>query len=278
MTTAMDKIQAAIAEAAAQTNMNETTSGGGDGPRLPDAGNTRLRFISYIETGLYDDEFKGDIKRKNGVTLQFELSGPKHPPLELEGGRKVPFIITINENLSSHEKGNFPKLFKRMNHTGEFTHMAQMLGQEFAGTVVLVTKGEGAEKRTYANLRDDQGYTIRPAYTEDAETGESVKLNVAPALTPIKCFIYAYADKEQWDSIFIDGRWDDRKDSTGKVTQEGGSKNVYQERIKASLNFAGSPMADLLFASVDGDAEAPPFEAETPARKAAPADPLEAVG
>lgn len=282
------KLQNAISEAAEQTDMNEAQAGGGGERRVPDAGLTRLRFISYIETGTHHDEkYKKD---KKEVTLQFELSGPKHPPLELEDGRKIPFVITINESISLNEKANFFRLFKRMNHTGQFKHMAQMLGHEFLGTVVITTKGEGAEKRTYANLRDDAGYTIRPPYVEDPETGDSRKIEVQPALTPIKCFLWDYCDKDQWDSIFIDGRWDDRKDDKGNVIEEGRSKNFYQNKIKAAKNFAGSPIANLLFAETGDDT--PPFaaDAEKPARSeenveaskdakagAAPADPLEAV-
>lgn len=275
----MESIQGAIAEAAEQTNMNEAQKGGGDGPRTPDAGLTRLRFISYIELGTHEDEWQGQKKKKKLVKLQFELSGPKHPVLELEDGRKIPFVITITENVSLNEKANFYKLFKRMNHTGQFTHMAQMLGHEFLGTVVHVVKGEGADKRTYANLRDDGGYTIRPPYVEDPETGESRKIEVQQNLTPLKCFLFEYATKDMWDSIFIDGRWDDKKNDKGEVISEGRSKNVYQDQIKAALDFSSSPIADILFSNV-GELDLP--DAEKPGRTeegkaGAQADPLEGV-
>lgn len=273
----------AIAQAAAQTDMNEAQKGGGGERRIPEAGLTRLRFISYIELGAhYDEKYK---KTKKEVVLQFELSGPKHPPLELEDGRKVPFVITINENVSLNEKANFFKLFKRMNHTGQFTHMAEMLGQEFLGTVVLKKSGEGADARTYANLRDDGGYTIRPPFVEDPETGDSRRIEVQAPLTPLKCFIWDYADKAMWDSIFIDGRWDDKKDDSGKVIEEGRSKNYYQLQIKAADNFAGSPIAELLLSDglPDlGDAEQPnrseaDKEASADKKAGAAVDPLESV-
>lgn len=262
----MDKIK----EAAAQTNMNEAQKGGGGERRVPEAGLTRLRFISYIELGKhFDEKYKKD---KNEVILQFELSGPKHPPLELEDGRKVPFIITVRESISLNEKANFYKLFRRMNYTGEFTHMAEMIGKEFLGTVVVTTKDD----RTYANLRDDGGYTIRPPYVEDPETGESRKIEVSAALTPQRCFLWKYADKEQWDSIFIDGRWDDRTDEkTGDVTP-GRSKNVYQLRIKEAKDFAGSPISNILLGDTGGDS-LELGDGETPERSEAPADPLEGV-
>lgn len=272
----IENIQGAIKEAAAQTDMNEAQGGGGGERRIPAEGLTRLRFISYIELGIHHDEKYS--KDKNEVVLQFELSGPKHEPFEING-KKVPFIITIRENLSLNEKANFFKLFRRMNHTGEYTHMAQMLGKEFLGTVVNVERGEGPNKRTYSNLRDDGGYTIRPPFVEDPETGESKRIEVQPALTPLRCFLFDYADKEQWDSIFIDGRWDDKTDDEGKVIREGRSKNIYQNTIREAKNFAGSPIADILLsdgAQLDvGEAEKP--ERKEGASEGAPADPLEGV-
>ena len=281
----MENIQSAINEAAEHTDMNEARKGGGDGPRIPVAGLVRLRFISYIETGEHEDEWKGQKRKQKKITLQFELSGPKHPPLELDDGRKLPFVITVNEKVSLTEKSGFYKLFKRMNHTGEYKHMAQMLGKEFLGTVVLKEVGEGAEKRTYANLRDEGGYTIRPAYHEDLE-GNSIKVEVQQPLTPLKCFIWDYASKEMWDSIFIDGQWDDRKDDKGNIIEAGKSKNYYQLTIKSALNFAGSPISNLLFEQAGdldlGGAEQPDRseadkQAGIEAKAGAAADPLEGV-
>lgn len=260
----LQNIQGAITEAAEQTDMNQAQKGGGGERRIPDAGICRLRFIGYIERGTHHDErYKKD---KAEVLLQFELSGPKHEPFEIDG-KKIPHVITITENLSLNEKANFFKLFKRMNYTGEYTHMAQMLGKEFLGNVVHVKRGEGNDAKTYANLRDDGGYTIRAPFVEDVETGESRRVEVAPALTPVRCFLFDYATKEMWDSIFIDGRWDDQTDDAGNVIKEGRSKNVHQDRIKAAINFTGSPIADILLG-----ADLPLGEGEKPERSADPAN------
>lgn len=263
----------AVAEAAAQTNMNEATKGGGE-RRVPEAGLTRLRFISYIELGKHHDEkYKKD---KEEVVLQFELSGPKHPVLELDDGRKVPFVITIRESKSLNEKANFYKLFRRMNYTGEHTHFAEMLGKEFLGTVVH-SKKEGSDV-VYANLRDDGGYTIRPPFVEDPETGESRKIEVSAPLSAQRCLLFDYADKEQWDSIFIDGAYDEEKDKDGNVTKAARSKNVYQTRIREAKNFQGSSVEKLLFEDTGGD-KLELGEGEIPERSEdkAPADPLEGV-
>jgi hypothetical protein len=262
----MFNIQAAVeATAAIAPDMNEAVAGGGGPREMPAAGMTRLRLISYIELGVHEDGPAGQRKNKELVYLEFELSGPKHPARNEETGRERPFTINITMPLSLNEKANFFKLFKRLNHTGQYKHFAQLLGQPFLGTVVIATKGEGSDLKTYANLRDDAGFTIRPPYVEDPETGESRLIAVDAALTPLKCFLWnsPVQLKEMWDSIFIDGRWDDQKDKSGKVTKEGVSKNYYQNRIRAAQNFKGSPVAELLFA---GGEEPDIPGAETPER------------
>lgn len=248
----MFNIQDAIHQAATQgPNMNEATKGG-EKRELPVAGLTRLRFVGYIELGIHEEEFKGDKKKREKVSLIFELSGPKHPATDYDG-KKVPHTITINESLSLNEKSNFYKLFKRMNYTGEATHIAQLLGKEFLGTIFHNTKGEGTDAKTYANLRDDSGYSIRPPFVDDPDTGESRRINVDEPLTPIKCFLWSFCSKPMWDDIFIDGKWDDKKDDKGNVIKEGTSKNYWQNRIKSAINFQGSPMAEILFAGGEPD-------------------------
>lgn len=247
----MFDIQAAIAAAAATgPDMNEAKKGGGDGYTPPAAGLARLRFVGYIELGQHKDEYQGQPRIREKVALIFELSGPKHPPKEFDG-QKEPHIITITETLSLSEKANFYKLFKRMNHDGKATHMAQLLGRPFLGTVIHYTTGEGANAITRAKLRDDSGYTIRPPFVEDVETGESKVVEVSSALTPLKCFIWNSAAehlKGMWDSIFIDGEWPAVKDESGKEVKPARSKNHWQLRIRSAENFSGSPMAELLFA------------------------------
>jgi hypothetical protein len=162
-------------------------------------------------------------------------------------------------NLSMNEKAGFYKLFKRMNHTQSAKHMSQLLGKPFLGTIVHNTHGEGADKKTFANLKDDNGFTIRPPFREgEDEEGNicSIPVEVDPAISPLKCFIWQAATPEHqkmfWDSIFIDGRWDDVVDEkTGAVTRSGKSKNYWQGLIRTAKNYKGSPMADLL--GDDGD-------------------------
>jgi len=68
-----------------------------------------------------------------------------------------------------------------------------------------------------------------------------------------------------WDSIFIDGHWEAKTNDKGEEISPPKSKNYFQNRIKSADNFAGSVIAELLFAG--GTPDVP--EAEAPARVAA---------
>lgn len=265
----------AIEEAASQTNMNEAQTGGEFTP--PAEGLVRLRFVGYIELGKHEKDYKGKKSQVDKVQLLFEASGPKHPPRE-DGS---PIMFSQRLTLSTSEKAMFYKLFKRMNPTGSATHMAQLLGNSYLATVVHNTSGEGDQKKTYANLRDAEGvWTIREPFLDntDPESGEvtRTKINVAEPVTPLRCFMWQYADKAQWDSIFIDGTYEERKDDKGNVTQEARSKNVYQETIKSAHNWVGSKMQEILFAG--GEADLPDVSKVEGSAGAASDDPLEGAG
>jgi hypothetical protein len=63
----------------------------------------------------------------------------------------------------------------------------------------------------------------------------------------LRLFLWAQASREMWDSLYIEGQYDEKKDEkTGKVIYPAKSKNVIQEKIKAAKNFVGSPLADIL--------------------------------
>lgn len=260
-------IQAAIDEAAEHTDMNEGAAfTGGDFP-LPAAGLVRLRFVEYIELGVHMGEFAGVPKKQEKARLTFELSGPNHPPSDAGVPQTMSFEIT----LSLSEKAKFFKMFKRMNQLKQVKHIAQLLGEAFIGNITHNTpkakEGE-AKPRTYANLYDENGYTMRPPKVENVDpiagTTTTIDVPVDPPKLPLKVFLWKYATKGQWDDIFIDGKWDDKKDEkTGAIIKEGASKNYLQNRIRAAVNFAGSPIEALL--SSGGQALDIP-EAEKPAR------------
>lgn len=276
-------IQAAIALAAAQgPNMTEGQKMGGGDYKPPAEGWCFARLIKYIELGVHTEEFKGQPKKREKVYLAFELSGPNHPVKE-DG---TPHVIGFTETLSLVEKANFFKLFAKLNYDKTATHFAQLLGKPFRAKVVYKIIGEGDNKRTYANLRDDSGYTITPPFVEvfDEATGEvtSKLVNVPEAKTPLQLFLWNFASKEMWDSIFIDGQWDAKTNDKGEELSPAKSKNYFQNRIRSADNFSGSPIAEILFAGGTPDipeAEAPPraeavVQAAQDAKTGADADPL----
>ena len=215
-------------------NMNEATEGGGD-YTPPAEGVCRLRLIAYVEVGKHTSNFKGETKQADKVQLVFELSGPKHAPQEING-EKVPYRLTVYENAGRNygplnEKANLYKLFRAMNYDGSASHFAELVGKEYLGTVVHTKRGD----KVTASLRGEGGYTIRPPIYEDPETGEARRVQVAPALSPLRLFLWNFADLDQWSSLFI--------------TEE---RNPFQKTIRQADNFVGSPIhTALLEAGLD---------------------------
>jgi hypothetical protein len=265
---------AGLIDAAAEQgpDMNEAVAGGGGQRELPAEGYVRLRLVSYIEIGVHMDKVQGQEKKKEMVILEFECSGPKHPNRESDD---KPHIVQVKLSKSLNEKAHYFKLFKRLNHTGQYRHFAQLIGKAFVGTIVHNTSGEGDKARTYANLRNADGYTVRPAFREDEE-GESIPVKVDPAKTAVKLFMWDAPKglKDMWDSLFIDGTYEVK----GKDGEEpkSFSKNFFQDTIRKALNFKGSPIAAL----VEAGGEEPDLGegAERPDREEDPApnsdDPL----
>lgn len=259
---AANKFAAAVAAAAEQENFNEAQAGGEFTP-LPE-GPVRLRFVEYIEYGKHESEWQGKKREKEIAHFAFEVTGPKIEPRE-DG---QPHIIHFNVNKGLSEKATFYKLFRKMNYDGQHKVFASMLGEAFRGQIVHNVVGEGDKKRTYAGLRDADGaFTITPPYYDDPESGERRMLAVPEPKAELRLFMWALADKQQWDSLFIDGEWEATADRPAK------SKNVHQEKIKSALNWVGSPMQELLFGDIDVG------EAERPARtdSAASGDPLDNI-
>lgn len=232
-------------------NMNESQGGGGS-YTPPAEGVTRLRLVGYFEVGEHTEQSGAYIGKKNKkVQLVWELSGKNHEPTEHEG-KKIPIRMTQELNYSLNEKATFYKLFVELNacHGNEATIFAELLGKEFLGTVVHNTKGEGAAKRTYANLSK-----IRKAVRLDEDDNE-VPIKVDEPLTEPKFFVWDIATMEDWDAIFIDGEYPERKDAAGNVTQKAKSKNVLQNKIRSANNFDSLPIAEFIRAGVSAKDEA----------------------
>lgn len=245
-------IKAAIAEAAAKgPNMTEAQTGGG-GYTPPEAGVCLATLVGYIEIGNHTTTSKKYGEKSNDkVQLIFELAGGKNAPREDDKGNKYPHRVTVTENLSLNEKANFYKLFKKLNYNNEATHCSQLLGKHWLVTVVHTHVGEGNDKKTYANLRNDDGWTFRPPVRiegdELAGTAKEIPIAAPERLSELRLFLWDFASKPMWESIYIEGQYDAVIDEkTGKEIRPAKSKNVLQEKIMSANNWIGSPMQELL--------------------------------
>lgn len=187
-----------------------------------------LRLVGYIEIGKRKVQYMGQEKIVDKVKLIFEVFGPKYPPKKV-GDELVPIRVTVLENLSMFERSNYrKKLFEPMrNGDPSIRHTAQMLGRPFRGYLYHKKTGAG---RTIATLQNPttKEYTIAPPVFADPVSGEMRTLEVPPAVSQLRCFIWDQADKKMWDSIYIEGMTGNR------------SNNVFQEDIKQALNYPGS--------------------------------------
>lgn len=235
-------VAAAIAKAAQQVNQGEATSGGDYVP--PEAGLSVITLVGYVEVGIHQH----DIPNKpsydsNDVQLIFELNGGKNKG-EIVDGKLVCKRITVTEKLSSNEKANFFKIFNQLNYDGQATHMAQLVGRHFLGTVYHDKSKDG--KKTYATFKGPNGYNFSaPVVIKgdplDPENQTKVAVPAPAVASPdFKVFLWDYASKEMWDSLFIDGEYE-AKD--GKPAR---SKNVLQDKIRSAKNFATSPIKAIL--------------------------------
>jgi hypothetical protein len=283
------------ARAAAEgKDMTKPTQGGGDF-EPPAAGYCRLRFIGYVECGQQKGTYLGKPTLKAQVRMFFEVSGPKHPVRISEDGTRYPaWVVEVKETLSLNEKANFFKLFTRMNYAGAATHMAQLLGESYLGMLYHRTyTGRDGKPHVAIDLNNKaDGYSIRPPRKTDDETGEISQVIVDAPISPIRCFLWDYADKAQWDSLFIDGEHAERKNEKGEVTLAAKSKNVLQALVAGAANFNGSPAHALAAAAgtkldipdsedgadapVEGD-EATATPATTAKPSTAPVDPLAGI-
>lgn len=247
-------IQAAIAKAASQSNHAEAKGGGGD-YEPPKAGLTVVTLIGYLEIGVHKHEIPNKpAYESNDVQLIFELNGGVNKA-ELVDGKLIAKRITVTEKLSQNEKAHYFKLFNAMNYDGQCTHGAQLVGKHFLADV-FVDKGKNG--KMYAGLKGPNGYTVRAPIVikgDPLDPDNQQKVVVpAPARAQAdnKVFLWDYASKEMWDSIYIDGEYEAKAavpaqdGKPAQPAQEARSKNVLQAKIRSALNFQGSPIQKIL--------------------------------
>jgi hypothetical protein len=243
-------IDKAVAEGADQTVAKE---GGGEQNLAPE-GMCNLRIVGYIELGKHEKTFQGKKKTPELVTLIFEASGKNHKPVDTDDGPR-PYLIEVTEAYSLNPKARFFKLFQLLNHRGTAKHAAELALEmaTYRGRIIHREYEINGQKRKAVELydKDTGAWTIAPARVdvvdEDGQpTGEQKDIKVAPAISQQRIFLWNGADMEQWQSLFIEGEYPERKDAQGKVTAPAKSKNKYQLKIASALNYKGSPIATLL--------------------------------
>lgn len=226
---------AAAAAKAAGSDMNEVKKGAEK--VLVPKGACRLRLLEYIELGIHDKVFEGKVagQRPYG-RLTFEVSGPNHKPTVLDDGRTIPHTVRIDEVMGQTAKNAWSKIFKQM--AAEYpgvTQFYEMLGDQ-GGWRGTIHHGKGkVSQKEYATLKGPGGYNFLSKTYNDEESGEAKTVVIAPAVGKVRAFIWDYPSLEDWDSLYIEGTFDD-----------GAPKNAIQEKIKRAHNWQGSPMYVLL--------------------------------
>lgn len=229
----------------------------------PPAGVTVGRFIEYIELGKQKQpDYMGKPKPPaDGVRVTFELLHPKKNihEYEVEGDKRIRADrVSIRLTKKMSDKASFKKLLKSMTYgRDDVKHMAQMLGEAFIINIYHNVVEKEGKKTTYANLHNDGAYGIGAPFVTDPLEGTKTEVPVREAISPLRLFLFNNPTKETWDSLFIDGTREVKKDG-GAV--EHVSKNWLQELILSSISYAGSALEALL----GGVADLPTSESTSP--------------
>ena len=244
-----------LLQQAKTAQLKDQTQVTSSGPSIPEAGKTLARFIGYVEAGMREGTFKGQPNGKKSLRayLFFELLGAKHIIEDDEHGTYVKdgkkyrtTLFRLQTDIKLNERANFRKLFMKMrNGREDITHTSQLLSEPYIITITHNSKGEGEQKKTYANMRNADGeWGIAPPLHEDAVSGEVVAIPVPEPTRPYQLLLWDHPTKEQWDSIFIDGTTT-RKNDKGEEVEV--SRNWLQnEIVSKALDYEGSAVHDLL--------------------------------
>jgi hypothetical protein len=201
-------------------DMTEESTGGG-GSLMPE-GFAMARCVTYIELGMQPQEFGGKAKAPAPeVILGFKLFGG---PDNCYDGR---FLSTFPIALGNNTKSNAKITFDRLNWQGNMKHFAQALGKGFLVPVTVHTNETTKKQSNRMNLKG-----ILPPIDPVSKGAYPIP---EVAAEDIKYFFFDKPTKETWDSLFVEGSFDD-----------GGSKNKHQEKILTALNFPGSALEQLL--------------------------------
>lgn len=246
---------AIAAEAMGEGGEDLTVNQSFDRP-IPRAGVAWLRLRSYIELGVH----KPKDPTHNDATLcilEFELKHPDHM-YDTDSGKKCA-TLQLRLRKGSTAKSGYKKVFNMMNEAagGHHKGFLSMIGvSTWSATIYHNVVGEGAKAKTYANLDNAGAYSFRPCGSMDEETNQFTPRKLEPLQGTPCAFLWenaAVSDanyKAMWESIFIDGTYD-KTNADKTVTKM--SKNFHQDKIKDSINYAGSRLQGLIeeFVSID---------------------------
>ena len=213
------------------------------------AGKTMGRFIEYIELGKHSGgSYNGKPKPDaEAVRLTFELLHPTKNVREFEkDGVKIKHgqLISIQLKKSLSEKAKFKKLFNSMTYGRPVKHLARLLGDAFLMEVYHNVVKKDGKDITYVNLDKDGVWSLgAPRVCTDPIAETYADVPVPEATFGMKLFLWDKPTKETWDSLFIDGTREVKKDD-GSV--EHVSRNWLQERILSARNYAGSSLHHML--------------------------------
>lgn len=198
------------------------------GRYLPPEGRTVARLINYVEQGPQVHTYSGRESIHPTVWVGFELLGKNY--INEETGQGA--LVGRRLKLSLHPRATFFNLFRDMLYGRDgILHMSRMLNEPFVLTIKHSDKVEGRPQ--YANIA-----SVDKPYTMD-ESGDERLLKVPERNRPLQLLIWDFPSKAAWDSLFIDGEWED--DDGVKH-----SRNIVQQRILDGPEFRGSPLDILL--------------------------------
>lgn len=219
-----------------------TQSGGNFADVLLPRGSYFGRFMEYIELGKKIPMHMGKPTGKPAV-MNVRLGFIVYTP---DGSIKRinPFPMAV----SSFEKAKFKQVFDKMNYDGTLKHMAQRLGQAFMFEVEQYTSKTGKTSNTIDFL------SLRQVPRFNPETGAEL---VLPELdeNQLRLFLWNNPTKETWDSLYIE------------------KTNFLQEDILQAVDYAGSPLQQLLEGNVPAPEALAPSAPQAPAPQAPAAAP-----
>lgn len=230
-------------------DMTAVQSGGGRG--LLPKGTALVRLCSYIEFGSHIQTFDGKPKPAAPMfKLSFMIVGgvglneEGKPEKYVQEAGRYPMISTFEVPMSLHEKSKAVKYFNALNRVGnKATHFVQKVSEQCVYALTIGHKTATSGRNAGKTVQDIDYTTLQ--FALDQETGLPRE---APELKEedIQVFLWNQPSKAMWDSIYIEGEWEEKKDDSGKVLYPARSKNFLQERCLQAVDFDGSPLQTFL--------------------------------